>query len=74
MSVRYPPISNIRKKIFGYLMYAGIPFSRPKSVEAEAKKLWWKKWRLTMILAVLIAGGVSSGTIAGAIAKVRGKL
>ncbi|TYJ57279.1 hypothetical protein B9479_002012 [Cryptococcus floricola] len=44
MSVRYPPLSSFKKTLITWMMFSGMPYGRPKSVEDEARRLWKKKW------------------------------
>ncbi|OCF56063.1 aldehyde dehydrogenase (NAD+) [Kwoniella mangroviensis CBS 10435] len=57
MALRYPPLTNLRKILFKFLLCAGVGYSRPVSVEREESKLRRKKvvkW-MTTILVGLVA-------------------
>ncbi|WVQ83377.1 hypothetical protein IAT38_005518 [Cryptococcus sp. DSM 104549] len=66
MSLRYPPVTALRQKLLTHLLFAGVNFSRPTSVEHEAKKLQRKKvvWRLAV--AVVLVGIYLGGKHVGA--------
>ncbi|WVQ95403.1 hypothetical protein IAU59_002500 [Kwoniella sp. CBS 9459] len=43
MSLRYPPLTKVKKSLFKFLLCSGIHFARPVSVEGEEKRLRRKK-------------------------------
>ena len=66
MSLRYPPISNTAQRILRLLLAAPLP-SRPKSVEDEARKLAWRRWKPTLyLLVLLVVAGAVGGGVGGA--------
>lgn len=61
MSLRYPPISSFAKKVLSFLMFAGINFSRPKSIEHEEELLRRKTWRWRLIVFGFLMGALAGG-------------
>ncbi|OCF45583.1 aldehyde dehydrogenase (NAD+) [Kwoniella heveanensis CBS 569] len=62
MSLRYPPLTKIKKSLFKFLLCSGVQFSRPVSVEGEEKRLRRKKvtrWVVGVI--VVLLGAYLSG-------------
>ncbi|ODN92095.1 aldehyde dehydrogenase (NAD+) [Cryptococcus wingfieldii CBS 7118] len=59
MSLRYPPLGSWQKTVLTWMLFVGIPFGRPESVEAEAAILWRKKWgwRAVYVAALAVATG-----------------
>ena len=65
MSLRYPPMSSTSQYLLTLLLSSSLP-NRPKSAEDEERKLWWRKWRGTMLIVLgLLAAGVFGGGVAG---------
>lgn len=62
MSLRYPPLSTFAQSVLRLLLASPMP-RRPKSIADEERKLWWRRWRGTLVLAVLlaVAGAVGGG-------------
>ncbi|WWC98379.1 hypothetical protein V866_005270 [Kwoniella sp. B9012] len=56
MALRYPPLTNLRKTLFKFLLCAGVGYSRPVSVEGEENKLRRKKvvkWMTTVLVGLV---------------------
>lgn len=70
MSLRYPPLTSTSKYILTLLLASPLP-NRPKSVEDEERRLWWRKWRGTIIV---VLGLVLVGTVGGGFAGIKQKL
>ncbi|KAK8850725.1 hypothetical protein IAR55_004645 [Kwoniella newhampshirensis] len=62
MSLRYPPVSNFKQSLFKLLLYSGVHFKRPTSVEDEQKRIIRKKvirWSTSaLILALSVYAGI----------------
>lgn len=64
MSLRYPPMSILAKRILPFLMFNGIHFSRPKSVEHEQGALKRRKWGSRLVwFGVVLAGALVGGRL-----------
>lgn len=61
MSLRYPPVSSFAKKVLSFLMFAGINFSRPKSIEHEEELLRRRKWRWRLVVFGFLMGALAGG-------------
>jgi aldehyde dehydrogenase (NAD+) len=69
MSIRYPPMRDLNKKIFKFLLCAGVPFARPISVEHERAKR--RRAKIVKVLAwvlVLLLGGMFGAGYGGGVA------
>ncbi|EAL17614.1 hypothetical protein CNBM0290 [Cryptococcus deneoformans B-3501A] len=64
MSLRYPPMSILAKRIMPFLMFSGIHFSRPKSVEHEQRALRRRKWGSRLVwFGVILVGALVGGKL-----------
>ncbi|WVO13587.1 hypothetical protein L204_101208 [Cryptococcus depauperatus] len=61
MALRYPPLTPVRQFLIAQLLFAGVKFKRPISVENEAQKLVKKRIIGRMILGIAFVGAISLG-------------
>ncbi|WWD20892.1 hypothetical protein CI109_105370 [Kwoniella shandongensis] len=63
MSLRYPPMAGWKQTIFKLMLFSGVSFRRPTSVEGEAKRLQRKKVISWLSGALLLAVSVYAGAL-----------